>query len=61
MLLCVIAFIFGSDLVESLDHPLIPVAEHVQPLQLPLPEHLWGQILRSGDAVEKRQERIHIL
>lgn len=32
-------------LIESLDHPLVPVAEHVQPLHLPLPEHLWRHIL----------------
>lgn len=42
-----------ADLVESLDHPLVPVAEHVQPLHLPLSEHLWRHILSAGDTTEK--------
>lgn len=43
-----------ADLIESLDHPLVPVVEHVKPLHLPLPEHLWRHILSSGDTTEKR-------
>lgn len=43
----------AADLIESLDHPLVPVAEHVKPLHLPLPEDLWRQILRSVDTMEK--------
>ena len=50
---CVTELITGANLIESLDHPLVPVAEHVQPLHLPLPEHRWRQILSSGDKPEK--------
>ena len=53
----VIELILGADLIESLDHPLVPVAKHVQPLHLPLPEHLWRHILSSGETTEKRQDR----
>lgn len=38
----------GADLIESLDHPLVPVVQHVQPLHLSLPEHRWRYILSSG-------------
>lgn len=47
----------GADLVESFDHPLVPVAEHVQPLHLPLPEDLWRHILSSEDRMEKDGKR----
>lgn len=43
------AFIKQTHLIESLDHPFVPVAEHVQPLHLPLPEHLWRHILSAED------------
>lgn len=46
-----------ADLIKSLDHPFVPVVEHVQPLHLPLPEHLWRHILSSGDTREKTQHR----
>lgn len=34
-----------------LGHPLVPVVEHVQPLGLPLPQHLQGDFLQP---VEQR-------
>lgn len=33
------------DLFVSLGHPLVPVVEHFQPLDLPLPQHLGGDVL----------------
>lgn len=33
-----------------LGHPFVPVVEHVQPLGLPLPQHLQGNFLQPVDA-----------
>lgn len=33
-------------LLVFLGHPLVPVVEHIQPLGLPLPEHLQGHLLQ---------------
>lgn len=58
---CIIELRLDADLIESLDHPLVPVAEHVQPLHLPLPEHLWRHILSPGDTTEKKIGKIHVI
>lgn len=42
-------FLRQTHLIESLEHPFVPVAEHVQPLHLSLPEHLWRHILSPED------------
>lgn len=56
LMFCIIELTLCADLIESLDHPLVPVAEHVQPLHLSLPEHFWRHILSSGDTTQTRQE-----
>lgn len=50
---CIIGLKFQADLIESFHYPLIPVAEHIQPLHLPLSEHLWRNVLSSRDTREK--------
>lgn len=42
----------GTCLIVSLDHPLIPVTEHVDPFQLPVSDHLYRHILSSVNTME---------
>lgn len=49
-------------LLEALLDPLVPVAEHVQPFDLPLPGHLHPQILltvseEEGGKEEEEEEK----